>query len=148
MYCLFKNASDIEPSAAEIRVFVGIFLFSGYCSYVQRWMHWSNDPDIGSEIVKNSMRKNRFELFMQFLHLKDNTALDESDRYTKLRPLTDHLEKKIMEHFVPNQLLSHDEAMIEYFGRNSLKQHIIQKPIRFGYEVFLLEHSLRVLGSF
>ena len=148
LYCLFKNASDIEPSAAELRVFLGILLFSGYSSYAQRWMHWSNDPDLGSNIVKDSMRKNRFESFMQFLHFNDNTALNENDRYTKLRPLVDHLEKKFVEHFVPTQHLSHDEAMIEYFGRNSLKQHIIQKPIRFGYEVFCLNTVSGYLVSF
>ena len=101
-------------------------------------MHWSNDPDLGSEAVKRAMRNNRFEKFMQFLHFQDNTKLDEKDRCTKLRPLANHLQSKFLEHFIPLQNLSVDEAMIEYSARNSLKQHIVQKPIRFGYEVMCL----------
>jgi hypothetical protein len=40
--------------------------------------------------------------------------------------------------FVPEQEISHDEAMIKYFGKNSLKQSIRNKPIRFGYKVWVL----------
>ena len=60
----------------------------------------------------------------------------------------DHLQAKFLEHFVPLQDLSHDEALIEYFGRNSLKQHIIQKPIRFGYEVMCLNLTQGYLVAF
>ena len=48
----------------------------------------------------------------------------------------EHLQEKILEHFVPTQYLSHDEAMVEYFGRHSCKQAIRNKPIRFGYKVW------------
>ena len=139
LYCAFKNAPDINPSVAEVRTFLGILIFCGYSTFSQRWMmHWSNDPNLGSDGVKRAMRKNRFESYMQFLHFQDNTKLDHTDRYTKLRPLADYLQNKFLDNFVPLQDLSHDEALIEYFGRNSLKQHIVQKPIRFGYEVFCL----------
>jgi hypothetical protein len=40
--------------------------------------------------------------------------------------------------FVPEQEISHDEAMIKYFSKNSLKQSIRNKPIRFGYKVWVL----------
>ena len=85
-----------------------------------------------------SIRKNRFEQFMQFLHFADNANLDVNDCCAKLRPLIRHFQVKFREHFIPEQCLSHDEALIEYFGHSFLKQHIIQKPIRFGYEVFCL----------
>ena len=42
----------------------------------------------------------------------------------------------------------HDEALFEYFDRNSLKQHIIQKPIRFGYECFCLNTPSGYLIAF
>ena len=41
-----------------------------------------------------------------------------------------------MEHFVPTQNTSHDEAMVEYFGKHSCKQAIRNKPIRFGYKLW------------
>jgi hypothetical protein len=40
--------------------------------------------------------------------------------------------------YVPEQDLSHDEAMIKYFGKCGLKQSIRNKPIRFGYKVWVM----------
>jgi hypothetical protein len=61
-----------------------------------------------------------------------------SFRFKKVRPLANHLLAKFTEMYVPEQELSHDEAMIKYFGKNGLKQAIRNKPIRFGYKVWVL----------
>ena len=53
----------------------------------------------------------------------------KNDKYSKLRPFLDHIQEKFMQNF------SHDEAMIEYFGRHSCKQ-ALHKPIRFGYKLW------------
>ena len=84
----------------------------------------------------------------QFLHFIDNTALDVNDRQCKRRNLLTHQQKNFGKHFVPQQYLSYDEAFIEYLDRNSLKQHIIQKPIRFGYECFTLNTPFGCLIAF
>ena len=76
-----------------------------------------------------------FEVIMKCLHFKDNNKLDKNDKYSKIRPLLDHLEEKFIQHFIPSQTISRDEAMIQYFGRHSGKQAIRNKPIRFGYKV-------------
>ena len=137
-YCQFKNKADINVTVDELKVYLGILLVSGYACFPQRWMYWSHQPDLGSTAVSDSMRKNRFEQISQFLHFADNTKNDAKDKYYKLRPLISHLQSKFMDHFVPAQNISHDEALVEYFGKNSLKQHIIQKPIRFGYKIWCL----------
>ena len=41
-----------------------------------------------------------------------------------------------MEYYVPEQNISHDEAMVEYFGKHSYKQASRNKPIRFGYKIW------------
>ena len=33
------------------------------------------------------MRRNRFENFLQMLHFTDNSTLDQTDKYCKIRPL-------------------------------------------------------------
>ena len=73
---------------------------------------------------------------MKCLHFKDNDTLDKNDKYSKIRPLLDYLQDKFLEHFVPSQKISHDEVMIEYFGRHDCKQAIRDKPIRFGYKAW------------
>lgn len=55
-----------------------------------------------------------------------------------MRILAQHIQDKFMELFVPEQNLSHDEAMIKYFGKSGLKQSLRNKPIRFGFKVWVL----------
>jgi len=148
LYSIWKGKETFVATAAELRTYLGIILLSGYNKLPQKKMYWSQDVDVGNNLVKSSMRKNKFEHMMQILHFADNTALDVNDRYSKLRPLITHLQKNFGKHFFPVQFLSHDEALIEYFGRNLLKQHIIQKPIRFGYECFCLNTPSGYLITF
>ncbi len=67
-----------------------------------------------------------------------NSTELENDRFKKVRPLAHHLLNKFTEMYVPEQELSHDEAMIKYFSKNGLKQAIRNKPIRFRYKVWVL----------
>jgi Transposase IS4 len=48
------------------------------------------------------------------------------------------MQERFAAHFVPEQNLSHDEAMIKYFGKHGLKQAIRNKPIRFGFKAWVL----------
>lgn len=41
-----------------------------------------------------------------------------------------------MKHFISSQKISHDEAMVKYFGKNSCKQSIRNKSIRFDYKIW------------
>ena len=147
-YCVFKGVACIQPTVRELRVFLGILLVSGYCPFPQRWMFWSHQEDLGNQSVSHAMRKVRFDQYMTYVHFADNTTLQVNDRYYKLRPLISYLQKKFMQHFVPVQNISHDEAVVEYFGRNSMKQHIIEKPLRFGYKVWCLNTPLGYLIAF
>ena len=56
----------------------------------------------------------------------------------KIRPLVSLLNAKWLAHFPKENFLAVDEAMVPYYGRNGLKQHIHGKPIRFGYKVWCL----------
>ena len=85
---------------------------------------------------------------MRSLHFNDNAALDYTDKYLKLQPLIHHLQKKFMEHFVPTQNTSHDEAMVKYFGKHTCKQAIRNKPIRFGYKLWCQNTSSGYLIPF
>ena len=138
LYCAFKGKPDPNVTVQELKVFLGILILSGYACYPRRRLYWEESPDVGNNLVSNAMRLNRFEKIMEVLHFQDNTKLDHDDRFCKLRGVSNYLEQQFMKHFVPTQNLSHDEALIEYFGRHSCKQHIIQKPIRFGYKIWCL----------
>ena len=82
------------------------------------------------------MRRNKFDKIMQYLYFADNTTLNLSYKYAKLRFLTDLLLlKRFISHFEPEQFLFYDEALIQHFGWHGCKQCIRNKPIMFDYKV-------------
>ena len=75
---------------------------------------------------------------MKYLHLADNTRLPANDRYGKLRPYFDKVNKNFLKNFVVEQRLSVDESMVKYFGHHPGEQFLKGKPIRFGYKLWSL----------
>lgn len=147
-YAAHLGKADPEISVAELKVYIAILIISGYSVQSRFESYWSNDPDLRNELICSSMRKNRFKQITQFLHFEDMTKPNVSDKIWKLRPLTDHLKAKMLKHFHPEQNLSYDESMIEYYGRHGMKQYLKDKPIPFGYKVWSLCTTSGYLANF
>lgn len=147
-YALFKNCSDPKITYEEIKGFLGILILSGYNPLPSRRYYWDSGLDMRNEMVHSTMRRDRFETIMRFIHSCDNTKIDANDRMWKLRPLINMLRKKFALHFQPEQDLSYDESMIKYFGRHGCKQFLKGKPIRFGYKAWCLNTTMGYLVDF
>ncbi|MCL4143795.1 UNVERIFIED_CONTAM: hypothetical protein GTU68_064841, partial [Idotea baltica] len=147
-YALFKGYQNPEITVEEMKCFVAILIISGYNKLPGKRYYWDQEDDMRNESIYNALRRNRFETIMQFLHMADNTSLNADDKYAKIRPFSELLRKNFMEHFCPSQQLSHDETMIEYFGKHGCKQCIRNKPIRFGYKVWCLNNRNGYLVNF
>ncbi|XP_066254654.1 piggyBac transposable element-derived protein 3-like [Euwallacea similis] len=100
------------------------------------------------KMVSDVMRRDRFLKIWKFFHLADNTKVDATDKYYKLRPLIEKLQSKFAQFYVPEKNLNFDESMVKYFGRHSCKQFIKGKPIRFGYKVWCLNGKSGYLINF
>lgn len=137
-YAEYLEKPDPKITIEELKVFIGILIISGYSVQSRFESYWSNDTDLRNERIYKAMRKNRFKQITQFLHFKDMNEPNTDDKIWKLRPLTDHLKKKFLQNFHPEQDLSYDESMIEYFGRHGMKQCLKEKPIPFGFKVWSL----------
>ena len=94
------------------------------------------------------MTKNEFEDCKQFLHLVDNENLDKTDRFAKVRPLFDTINKQFVACYKPKQHLSGDESMVPYFGKHDAKQCINGKPFKFGHKLWVLENPLEYCVQF
>lgn len=124
-------------TAHEMRSFIGILLFSGYVVVPRRYMYWENSTDSGMPLVYNGLSRDRFTFIMSHLHCCDNTNLDANDRFAKLRPLFDLLNKNFVEFAPYEENHSIDEAMVPYYGGHPCKQFIRGKPIRWGYKLWV-----------
>ena len=133
-YAVRENRPNPEIQREDMRTFLGILLLSGYAKVPNFKMYWESGKDARNEIVSSAMSRDRFLLIKRNLHFCSTP--DASDKYWKLRPLISFLQDKFMEYFVPQRKVSHDEAMVKYFGRHCLKQAIRNKPIRFGFKAW------------
>lgn len=71
------------------------------------------------------------------MHVRDNNNLDLNDKFSKLRPLFDSLNRKFLENAPVKKFHSLDKAKVPYFGRHGAKQFIKGKPIRWGYKLWV-----------
>lgn len=133
-----KNVAGFATSITEMKTFFGILYLTGYNTLPTIRSYWSNQASLGCQIVKDAMSRDRFEQIKQNIHVCDNQNLDINDKFAKITPLNDALNKKFMQFGVFTHNLSVDEQMIAYYGRHSLKMFIRGKPIRFGYKYWVL----------
>nr|CAH7723146.1 unnamed protein product [Callosobruchus chinensis] len=100
-------------------------------------MYWENSKDSHNKLVSEAMSRDKFEYIMTHIHFSDNLNLDESDKFAKLRPIFDHLNKCFLKYASPEEYHSVDEAMVPYNGRHGCKQYIHGKPIRYGFKLWV-----------
>ena len=87
-------------------------------------MYWSFDEDVSCSFVKELMSGYRFKKIKSYIHVCDNEHIDPSDKWAKLRPLFDVVNRKLTQFGVFASHLSIDEQMVPYFGRHSCKMFI------------------------
>nr|CAI5829083.1 unnamed protein product [Callosobruchus analis] len=98
--------------------------------------YWSTEEDKGIDLEKKCMSRNRFQSIKQNLHLSDNSILDKNDKFAKVRPFFDVINKKNLQFGMFSFNLSIDEQMVPYFGRHSCKMFIKGKPVRLGFKLW------------
>ena len=70
---------------------------------------WYAGQDLRNVAVYEALRREKFEQIMNY-YLKNTNDLDATDKYSKLRPLINYLQKKFLEKFIPCQKIYHDKS--------------------------------------
>ena len=99
LYATFKGEDSFTVSEEEMKVFIAILIVSGIVPVSSRRLFWKNSKITRNDAVYNAMRRNRFEKLIQFLHFADNTCLDPTYDYAKLRPLSNILQNRFFSNF-------------------------------------------------
>ena len=118
-------------SKHDIKSFITILMLSSYVDVYSKKQYWSIDCDTRNDLITRIMTRNRFRNILRYLHLADNNAIDEDDRFFKVRQYLDIIREKCLKYYLNQNTLSVDETMVPYFGRHSLKQYIKGKPVKF-----------------
>ena len=110
-------------------------LHTSYHKIPSRKMAWELLGDCHNPFIVDNIRRDVLEIVMSNLHFRDNAQADE-DKFYKVRPIFDILNKSAG-WFIPDGACHYsvDESMIPYYGKDSCKQFIKGKPVRFGYKI-------------
>ncbi|CAF1602945.1 unnamed protein product [Adineta ricciae] len=127
-------------SDTEIRQFIGILIISGVYSFPQQRFYWMDSTRIQS--IASVMSRDRFLSIKKCFHVVDNTNKPDQndpnyDRAFKVRPLL-NIVKENFRKIPKEENLCVDEQIIPFKGKSVMKQHMPNKPNRWGYKMFLL----------
>ena len=125
----------IEPN--ELKSFLAVLLLSGYIPYHRRSIYWEMSSDSRNTIVASLFTRNRFLDVLQYLLLADNNNLNPSDKFSKVSLLFKIINESCLQNFIPEKNVSIDESMEPYYGRHGCKQYIQNKPVKFGYKLWV-----------
>ena len=100
-------------------------------------MYWEMSSDSRNTIVASLFTRNRFLDVLQYLHLADNNNLNPNDKFSKVNPLFKMINESCLQNFIPEKNVSIDESMVPYYGRHGCKQYIQNKPVKFGYKLWV-----------
>ena len=101
-------------------------------------LFWSQTGDFKCDIISQLMSREEFEAVCRYIHVCHNSKLDVKDRWSKLRPLINAINCKLKSFGIYKQYLSIDESITTYFGKHPTKMYHREKPIRFGYQHWVL----------
>ena len=96
--------------------------------------YWHADEYIGNEGIRNVLTRMRFLEIIQNLHFADKNTSDTSGKGYKLRTVINHLNKAFQAAMSDADRQSIDEHMTKFKGRNSCKQYIKNKTVKWGFK--------------
>lgn len=96
-----------KPTANEEMIkFFGIIIEMGLVQMPKLKYYWSSSQLYGSEIIRNVMSREKFELLLRFWYFSNNNSKNSNqDRLFKLKPLLDLLKKGFNPYICLAQLL-------------------------------------------
>ena len=129
-----QNGRTFRTTPEEVRAFLGVNFMMAICKLPNIKCYWHADEYIGNEGIRNVLTRTRFLEILQNLHFADNNTSDTSDKGYKLRTVINHLNKAFQAAMSDADRQSIDEHMTKFKGRNSCKQYIKNKPIKWGFK--------------
>ena len=132
-------------SKDEMQAFIGIMIYMGIVKLPRLAMYWSTDNLLHQERVSSVMTQSRFFQISRYFHLAYNTkALPrEHPRFDKIYRVRQFFDlvmanaQRAQRRYRLDRDVSIDETMVPHKGRLSFKQHIKNKPIRWGIKLWL-----------
>lgn len=130
----------VDTNNSEMRVFLGLLLHMGPCSFPSIEHYWNKDVMYEMRFWKSVMGRNRFQLLLRFWHFADN-SLPSENRLRKINPVLSHLNEVMRKNYIPDKSLCIDESLVAWRGRLFFRQYIKNKKHKYGVKFYELCES-------
>lgn len=140
-YSVMKDVNKpFNLTPLQLRKYLGILVMMSIVKLNNIRSYWS--PNIGNQLIANTMSINTFEDIRRFLHFNDNSKMKPRDdpahdRLFRLRPIIDHLLSRFRAVPLESEL-SIDEQVCATKIRHFMKVYNPMKPHKWGFKLFVL----------
>ena len=140
---MYKYYKGMSPE--DFYKMVALLIHFGYKKIPHYRVAWSKTSLCYDPFVSCTLSRNRFESLMYFLHVvtqeDEERFKNDNDKLAKVRPLSDHINRKSSMYCQPEKEISVDERMVRSKARFSFKQYICNKPTKWGFKLWCLCNS-------
>ena len=132
-----------EVDRSELLRFIGLIIYMGIVKVSSISRYWSTAPPplYHGLWSRRFMSRDRFKALLGMLHITPPDQTDPTDKLHKVRPLLDHIRPKCKELYSADVNVSVDERMVKSKGRSGIRQYIKNKPVKFGFKLWVLAES-------
>lgn len=137
-------------SMKDFWLFLAIVVFSGLVQVHTRAGMWKTEWPYNFTFPRSHMTRERFEAIVWSLHLcsleddernERKKGTSEYDRLLKIKPLYNQIIDACTSLFQPGREIAIDERMVKSKARIGFRQFMKNKPVKFGYKLFVLADS-------
>ena len=135
-----------EVDENQIHAFLDILFIMGFHKLPRIRDYWSQDRNLFTPAVVNTMARNDFQRLVSNIHLSDNSKMlpKGSSTYNNLYKVNDFLnllKRNLQRNYSLESCISIDEGIIKFKGKSSIKQYQSLKPTKRGCKVWVLAES-------
>ena len=134
-----RDGSWDEVDCKEFYKYIGLLIYMGFVRVHSIDRYWSTSSLYHGLWARAFMSRDRFKGIQGMLHISD--IIDKDDKLVKIRPLIEHMKSKCKELYQPKVNVSVDERMVKSKARSGMRQFMSQKPVRFGFKLWVIAES-------
>lgn len=128
----------MQVTTDELWTFLGLLFLTGLIEKGRLSDYWSNDPLLETPYFSKHTSRNRFQLILRFMHVRDNSHPSPQDKLWKVRTVYELLSGKFTTNYQPPEHLSLDEGVLAWRGRLSFKTYNPNKPDKYGVKGYIV----------
>lgn len=138
-----KSYAWVDIDENEMYKFMALLIYMGFIKFPNIESYWSVSSLFhGSWARRLISSRDRFKSILCYLHVVDSLQEQKDDRLHKVRFLIDYIRAKCFQLYQPGLRICIDERMVRCKSRFNMRQYCKDKPVKFGFKLWVLADSL------